>query len=68
MSEVVIVIEKERTVGPNVPIFVVTVGGKQEADVLTVVASNWSSHVSPGVWMIAATRLMFYCTLTTLLP
>ena len=49
VKEISIVVEKENTVGPNVPIFVLTVGGWSGEDALSLTASNWSSHVSVTV-------------------
>ena len=45
MREVTIVVEKERTVGPNIPIIVLSMG-KYDVEALNLTAKDWSTHVS----------------------
>ena len=59
VNEVTIVVEKESAIGPNIPIFVLNVGGKQNAEALAVVASNWSSQVSAAA---AVNNWVGYCS------
>ena len=45
MREVTIVVEKEESVGPNIPVIVLLLG-KYNVEALNLTAKDWSTHVS----------------------
>lgn len=45
VREVTIIVEKEDAMGPNMPVFVLQMG-KYNVDALSIIAQDWSTHVS----------------------